>query len=161
MSPFTTDLIKIVLDRGLLGGVATLLAYYGSRLLERYKAHNIYQQQLSARRLQAYEDLGEYIYGGFKHLKMMFHTIRDARTGEKAANQETVKAVNESWAELMKSMEASESRFARNLMFVSPQSGAMLMEFFAGMSRFLDTLLRPAQHQEPFDQLVRLCQIRS
>jgi hypothetical protein len=154
MSDLTREIIKIAVDKGLLGGVAALLAYYGSRLLERYKAQNLYQQQLSARRLQAYEDIGEYVYGSFKQLKTIFATIAKARGGGNVINQATVDEINQSWDDLRKLLNAGEFRVARNMLFLSRDCGVMLTDFYANTSVFLDTLLKPGDTiQKPFDQL--------
>jgi len=43
MTEFGKDIIKIILDKGLLGLIGLILGYYISRLLERYRANKSYE----------------------------------------------------------------------------------------------------------------------
>lgn len=57
MSEFEKDLIKILVDKGLLGILILLLGFVLNRAIERYKARNVYYQKLSEATIQAYQEV--------------------------------------------------------------------------------------------------------
>src|SRR5215212_3952386 len=61
MSEHWFEIIKLLIDKGLLAITAILVGYLFSKWLERYKAHNIYFQRLSETRIQAYQEVSKII----------------------------------------------------------------------------------------------------
>ncbi len=148
MTQLEADLLKIFVDKGLLGGLTALLAFYGSRFLERYKAQNIYDQHLAAKRIQAYEDLGEYLYRVFKLIKAMFQTIRASAEGN---DNKTLKLqFSDSWSELVKVMESGDSHAARNWVFVSQNSNELVNNFIVRVRDLLAAMLDVGQQYQRY-----------
>ena len=54
-----TDLLSIVVEKGLLGLVPLALGAYAAHCLERHKASNAYFQVLSNQKVKAYEEVSE------------------------------------------------------------------------------------------------------
>jgi len=57
VTQFHQDLVKIGVDKGLLALVAVIFGYFLSRGLEKYKARNIYFQNVAERKLDGLEKL--------------------------------------------------------------------------------------------------------
>ncbi len=57
MSEFQRDLIKILLDKGLLALLILLFGFILNRAVERYKARSAYYQKLSEARILAYQEV--------------------------------------------------------------------------------------------------------
>src|SRR5215210_2334719 len=55
MSDLKAELIKIVIDKGLIGLLILLLGFVLSKAIERYKAKNIYYQKISEAKILAYQ----------------------------------------------------------------------------------------------------------
>jgi hypothetical protein len=79
MSPFAQDVIKILLDKLLLGLIAAGFGFYLSRLLEDYRTHNAYQLILSKEKVDAYRKFLELITKHHYRVMGLFGVIRSAK----------------------------------------------------------------------------------
>ncbi|MGH9873922.1 MAG: hypothetical protein ACRD9S_15845 [Pyrinomonadaceae bacterium] len=61
MSPFKQDILKILLDKFLLGLIAAAFGFYLARLLEDYRTRNAYQLIVLKERVDAYRKLLEVV----------------------------------------------------------------------------------------------------
>lgn len=57
MSEFQQEIVKILLDKGILGLIVGFGAYFLNKSIEKYKAKNTYYQKLSEAKIQAYKEL--------------------------------------------------------------------------------------------------------
>lgn len=57
MTQFQSDLVKIILDKGLLTLILVGFSFYLNRLIEKFRARNNYEQKISEHRIDAYKEI--------------------------------------------------------------------------------------------------------
>jgi hypothetical protein len=89
MSELQKELIKILVDKGLLALIALGVAYYLNRAIERYKASNVYFQKVSEARIQAYQEISKTLSSDYFLLQdylrsfMNYHEDHTSKSDEK------------------------------------------------------------------------------
>jgi len=79
MSEFQQDIVKILLDKFLLGLIATAFGFYLSRLLEDYRTRNAYQLIVLKERVDASRKLLDLIAEHHQKVMGLFGTIKAVR----------------------------------------------------------------------------------
>ena len=57
MSDFQKEIIMTLLDKGLLAIILLILAFHSNKILEKFKAKNIYLQKLAEYRIEIYQEI--------------------------------------------------------------------------------------------------------
>jgi len=52
------EILKVILDKGLLGAIALVFGYFLSRAIERYKGSQVYEQKFAEKRIEACQEIG-------------------------------------------------------------------------------------------------------
>ena len=79
MSPFKQEIVKILLDKLLLGAIAAGFGFYLSRLLEDYRTRNAYQLIVSKERIDAYRKFIEVITEHHMHVVALLEVLEKAK----------------------------------------------------------------------------------
>jgi len=90
MSDFQRDLIKIVLDKALLGLIAMAFGFYLSRLLEDYRSRCSYETFVFQQRVEACRKAAQAVAKHFSHLMGFYNVLEKiaATHPEKVSDEE-------------------------------------------------------------------------
>ena len=94
MSPFQEDIVKILLDKVLLGIIAAAFGFYLSRLLEDYRTRNAYQLIVLRERVDAYRRLLELVTEHHAHVQGLLGVVNAVaeKYPEKISDEEAAPA---------------------------------------------------------------------
>jgi hypothetical protein len=91
MSPFKQDIIKILLDKALLGLIAAAFGFYLSRLLEDYRTRNAYYLLLSKERVEAFRKVIEVVSEHYQGITAVLRVVKAALEERRRLSDEEVK----------------------------------------------------------------------
>lgn len=147
MSQVQLELLKILLDKGLLAIILVCVGYYLNRAIEKYKAKNIYFQNVSQARIQAYRDVSKVLSKEFFQLQKVKHQILSYHKAiekyperkEKEENQNSI--LLEMKSDLLKMKDENQENIiilSMNSIFFSPEVRKAITECFSRFSDVLD-----------------------
>jgi hypothetical protein len=79
MSPFKQEIVKILLDKLLLGAIAAGFGFYLSRLLEDYRTRNAYQLIVAKERIDSYRKFIEFITEHHLHVVGLLDVLQKVK----------------------------------------------------------------------------------
>jgi hypothetical protein len=135
MSQFKQDIVKILLDKALLGLIAAAFGFYLSRLLEDYRTRNAYQLILSKERIDAFRKIIELITENHEGVTALLDTIDLAKTKYPLSDEETAKA----FAHIERYKDFRQ-RISPHLAFMSQSLFELSLAYFAETAKVAEAI---------------------
>jgi hypothetical protein len=137
---FKHDILLMVLDKGLLGVILALLAFFLSRLLERFKAKQVYYQEVSKRKIDAYERINKALSRQTEFLSLIGANIRAARERTDCDAQKLAKQLVENYEQWKKTFCQTIPDIQDSFLYVSDDLAKLLSGHLNQFLCFLDSL---------------------
>ena len=129
MTPFESDLLKILIDKGLLAGILLIAGFWLNRALERFRARHTYMQKVADARLQA---LGEVNEALFMH-SMNVQKLRNLILGEaslKLKEEIRTNLIQQGYADTAKAVTEAQATVYKHLVFLPKELSEPLLRYF-------------------------------
>lgn len=137
MSDFQRDLIKIVLDKALLGLIAMAFGFYLSRLLEDYRSRRSYEVFVFQQRVDACRKAAQAAAKHFNHLMGFYEVLENlaSKFPEKLSDEEAKPAYD-----YIRNYEEMKQEFQSLSPFLPPEVVDALGKYIDETSRLTDII---------------------
>ena len=116
MTPLQSELLKIVVDKGLLAGIFVVVGFWFNRVLEKFRAKNTYLQKLAEARIGALADLHRAVLVHMVHVqKFQGFVARDPRTIEPKLLTDLVA---KTYSEMVRTANEMQSSVFKHMVFI-------------------------------------------
>jgi hypothetical protein len=144
MTDHEFEIVKILLDKGLLGAIAVGAGYYFSRAIERYKAVQVYEQSLAEKRIEAFREVGSVLGAELVSVMSLALVLPEVRSGNEVAKGRYKTLVDQ----LQSSVSECQSLMGRHFLLLSEDARVALVKYNNDIVAFLATLKDELKHED-------------
>lgn len=144
MSQLQAELLKILIDKGLLAIALMCVGFYLSKAIEKYKANNTYFQKVSEARIQAYRDISRELSSGYFQIQDINHLLA-SYVNSIDSSQDRKKVLTKLQSAILKQRDSlAESRvvLSANQLFYTPELLAAVTNYLNMSSSASEVLLK-------------------